>query len=172
MILNLEVVKVGYLKTNCYILSINNDVLVIDPGDCYNKIKKVINNRNVVGVIITHNHFDHIGALNYFNNIYDYNNLKEGKNKIGNFIFEVIYTNGHTSDSISLYFKEYNMMFVGDFIFKDGIGRTDLGGNINDMISSLRKISKYDKNTKIYPGHGDFSTLGLELNKISKYLDY
>ena len=170
--MNLEIVKVGPLKTNCYILSIDNDVLVIDPGDEYDKIKKVIGNRNVNGVIVTHNHFDHIGALNYFDNIYDYNNLKEGINKIGNFAFEVIYTPGHTNDSICLYFKNENKMFVGDFIFKDGIGRIDLGGNINDMRSSLRKISKYDKNTKIYPGHGDFSKLGLELDKISKYLDY
>ena len=172
MIMNLEIVKVGPLKTNCYILSINNDVLVIDPGDEYNKIKKVIGNRNVNGVIVTHNHFDHIGALNYFDNIYDYNNLKEGINKIGNFAFEVIYTPGHTNDSICLYFKNENKMFVGDFIFKDGIGRIDLGGNINDMIKSLDKISKYDKNIYIYPGHGNFSKLGIELEKIKKHLKF
>ena len=172
MIMNLEIVKVGPLKTNCYILSINNDVLVIDPGDEYNKIKKAIANRNVNGVIVTHNHFDHIGALNYFDNIYDYNNLKEGINKIGNFAFEVIYTPGHTNDSICLYFKNENKMFVGDFIFKDGIGRIDLGGNINDMIKSLHKISHYDKNIYIYPGHGDFSKLGIELNKTKKYLKF
>ena len=149
MIMNIEIVKVGPLKTNCYILSINNDVLVIDPGDEYNKIKKVIGNRTVNGVIVTHNHFDHIGALNYFDNIYDYNNLKEGINKIGNFAFEVIYTPGHTNDSICLYFKDNNKMFVGDFIFKYSIGRIDLGCNINDMIKSLHKISNYDKNTYI-----------------------
>ena len=170
--MNLEIVKVGPLKTNCYILSINNDVLVIDPGDEYNKIKKAIGNRNVNGVIVTHNHFDQIGALNYFDSIYDYNNLKEGINKIGNFAFEVIYTPGHTNDSICLYFKDNNKMFVGDFIFKDGIGRIDLGGNINDMIKSLHKISNYDKNTYIYPGHGDFSKLGIELEKIKKHLKF
>ncbi len=170
--MNLEVVKVGILQTNCYILSIDNNVIVIDPGDEYDKIKKVIKNKNVIGVIVTHNHFDHIGALNYFDNIYDYNNLKEGINKIGKFTFEVINTPGHTDDSICLYFKEDNIMFVGDFIFENGIGRTDLGGNINDMVNSLKKISKYNRNIIIYPGHGNFSKLGLELDKIKRYLKF
>ena len=60
-------------------------------------------------------------------------------------------------------------MFTGDFIFKDGIGRTDLGGNNFDMINSINKISKYNKDIKIYPGHGDPSILGTELEKIKRY---
>ena len=162
-------VIVGKLETNCYVISKDNNCLVIDPGDEYNKIKEVIGSKKVVGTIITHNHFDHIGALKYFNNIYDYNNLKEGINKIGNFEFEVIYTKGHTDDSISIYFKDYNVMFTGDFIFKDGIGRTDLGGNDLDMINSINKISKYSSDIKVYPGHGEYSYLGKELEKIKMY---
>lgn len=158
-------IEVGELRTNCYVLSIGSKCLVIDPGDEYDKIKKVIENKIVVGTIITHNHFDHIGAIKNFDNIYNYNNLKEGVNKIDIFTFEVIYTPGHTSDSICLYFKDINTMFVGDFLFKDGIGRTDLGGNVLDMKKSLLKISKYDKNIDIYPGHGDKSKLGLEVEK-------
>ena len=166
MILKIDIVKVGYLETNCYIISKDNDVIVIDPGDEYDKIKKVIRNKNVIGTIVTHNHFDHIGAIEYFDKVYNYNNLKEGINQIGTFTFEVIYTPGHTSDSITLYFKEDNVMFVGDFIFKDGIGRTDLGGNYFDMVNSIKKISKYNKNIVIYPGHGNSSKLGIELKNI------
>lgn len=163
--MKIDRVIVGYLHANCYILSINNECLVIDPGDEYEKIKKEINNKKVIGTIITHHHFDHVGALNFFNNIHDYNNLKEGIHKIGKFIFEVIYTPGHTNDSICLYFKNDNIMFVGDFLFKNGIGRTDLGGNINDMHKSLLKMKKYNPNIKIFPGHGDYSILGSEVNK-------
>ena len=163
--MKIDKVIVGYLKENCYVLSIENNCLVIDPGDEYEKIKKVIGNKRVVGTIITHHHFDHVGALNHFNNIYDYHNLKEGINRIENFNFEVIYTPGHTNDSICIYFKDVNTMFVGDFIFKDAIGRTDLGGNMEDMKKSLFKISKYDKNIDILTGHGDISKLGLEVNK-------
>ena len=168
----IDSVVVGSLETNCYILSINDNCIVIDPGDEYDKIKEKIGSKNVVGVIVTHHHFDHVGAIKYFNNIYDYNNLKEGINNIGEFTFEVIYTLGHTMDSISIYFKEDNVMFVGDFIFKDGIGRTDLGGSKIDMINSLKKISKYNKDIIIYPGHSDSTKLGIELQKLARFISY
>ena len=158
-------VSVGYLKTNCYIISIDDECLVIDPGDDYEKIKEVIGTKKVIGTIITHHHFDHVGCINNFNNIYDINNLKEGINKIDKFTFEVIYTPGHTNDSICIYFKDENIMFVGDFLFKDGIGRTDLGGNIEELHKSLIKIKKYNPNIKILPGHGESSNLGIEINK-------
>ncbi len=164
--MKIDRVIVGDLQTNCYVLSIRNNCLVIDPGDEYNKIKQVINNKNVVGVIVTHNHFDHVGALNCFDNIYDYHNLKEGINNIGEFNFEVIYTPGHTDDSIVIYFKDNCVMFVGDFIFKDGVGRTDLGGDYHDLVSSIKKISKYDKDITLYPGHGDSTKLGREIEKL------
>lgn len=160
----------GSLQTNCYILAINNECLVIDPADNYDLIKNKIGNKNILGAIITHHHFDHVGASSFFDNIYDINNLKEGINKIGDFIFEVIYTPGHTKDSICIYFKDENAMFVGDFIFKDGIGRIDLGGNIFDMKNSIDKIAKYNPDIVIYPGHGDYSKLGLELDKIKIYM--
>ena len=163
--MQIDRVIVGYLKTNCYVLSINNECLVIDPGDEYEKINYVIGNKEVVGVIITHYHFDHVGAINYFNKIYNKNNLKEGINQIEKFIFEVIYTPGHTNDSICLYFKENNIMLVGDFLFKDSIGRTDLGGNVDDMYKSLVKIKNYNPNIIILPGHGDSSKLGMEVDK-------
>jgi len=154
--MNIEIVKVGFLETNCYILSIQDHVLVIDPGDDYDKINEVINNRVIDGVLITHNHFDHIGALDMFdsNLVYDFNNLKEGKITLGKFSFEVIYNPGHKEDSISFYFDD-KYLFSGDFIFYESIGRTDLkGGNMNDMINSIKNTKRYNDNVIIYPGHG------------------
>lgn len=161
-------VIVGNLDTNCYVIEKDNKCLVIDPGDEYDKIEKVIANNEVVGVIVTHYHFDHIGALDNFdkNLIFDINNLKEKEYNIDCFNFEVIYTPGHKEDAITIYFREENVMFTGDFIFKDAIGRVDLsGGNYVDMLNSLNKISKYDKGIKIYPGHGVETYLNKELTK-------
>lgn len=163
--MKIKTIKVGYLKTNCYILIKENNALIIDPGDDYETIKQNIKNLKIKGILITHHHFDHINALPYFKNIniYDYSNL-EKINKIEEFEFETIKTKGHTSDSISFYFKEYNMMFVGDFIFENSIGRTDLEtGNIEEMKKSIEKLKKYPKNTIIYPGHGNKTTLEKEL---------
>lgn len=166
----MEIKKIitGDLKENCYILINNNDCLVIDPGDNINKIIREIINLNLIGILITHYHFDHIGALNdllkFKNvNIYDYK-LEEKEYKINNFIFNIIKTNGHTNDSVSFYFKNENIMFVGDFIFKETIGRTDLpSGSVNEMKESINKIKKFDKNLIIYPGHGEDTILDYEL---------
>ena len=165
--MKVDIVKVGSLECNCYILDIKGKVLVIDPGAEYKKIKEAIGKREVVGVIVTHYHFDHVGALrelmdDYNIKVSDYSNLKD-KEEIGEFKFKVIKTPGHTSDSITIYFVKEKMMFVGDFIFKDSIGRCDLPtGSVSDMVESINKIKQYADDITIYPGHGDLTYLGYE----------
>ena len=177
--MDLKIIKVGPLEENCYIIS-NGKTIVIDPGDEVNKIISYLkdNNLDLDSILITHHHFDHVGALEDLLNykkvkVYDISNLEEKNYNISDFNIEVIYTKGHTDDSISYYFKDYNKMFVGDFIFEGSIGRTDLGGNDIDMINSLKKISKYDKDITIYPGHGNSTTLKNEFenNYYFKYFN-
>ena len=166
--MTVKTVKVGFLETNCYIISINNECLIIDPGADYNKIVREIGDLKPIGIIVTHYHFDHVGALEEVKNrynipIYDINNLKEKEYTIGNFKFEVIYTKGHHNTCLTIYFKEEKKMFVGDFIFKGGIGRTDLeDADEEEMIKSLNKIKTYPDDITIYPGHGDTTKLGYE----------
>ncbi|MDD3241543.1 MAG: MBL fold metallo-hydrolase [Bacilli bacterium] len=161
-------VVVGELEENCYILEKNNHALVIDPGAEYFKIKESLKNYILDGILITHNHFDHVGALNELLEIYkvkSYNmdNLKEGINTVGNFTFDVTYNKGHTSDSISFFFEEINSMFVGDFIFQRTIGRWDLPtGSELDMVKSIEEIKKRDNDIILYPGHGPETVLGYE----------
>lgn len=174
--MKIDVVKVGYLETNVYILSKDGHTLIIDPGDEPEKIIEKVKGK-VDGIIITHHHFDHIGALDdikekYDAKVYDRYNLKEGENQIGEFVFEVIYTPGHTDDLISIYFKEDESLFCGDFIFKGSIGRFDFPeSDFNDMQESIKKIIKYPKTTHIYPGHEDKTTLGDEYKTLMSYLN-
>lgn len=175
--MNIDVIKVGKLECNCYLLDIDGNILIIDPGDNVDKIIDSIGYRNVVGIIITHYHFDHIGALDDIVNkynvlVYDRYNMNEGINKIDKFNFNVIYTPGHKEDCISIYFREYNVIFCGDFIFKDSIGRIDLpGGNINDMIESINKIKMYDRDVLLYPGHGEYTRIGYEIDNNMYFRD-
>ena len=165
--MKVETVIVGSLEENCYILKKDNKVLVIDPGDEIDKIKKIIGDSRVVGVLVTHNHFDHVGALSNFdkNIIYNYYNLEEKEYDMDGFKFKVIYTPGHTSDSISYYFEEINSLFCGDFIFYESIGRCDLlTGDYDIMKDSISKIKRYNKSIIIYPGHGENTTLEHEIN--------
>ena len=162
----IKTLVLGPLQTNCYILKNDNTCLIIDPADEFNKIKECVGNLKALGVIVTHNHFDHIGALKeveeYYNiKVLDGNNLEEKDYILGNFKFSIIKAKGHTSDSIIVYFKEEKIMFVGDFIFKDSIGRTDIGGNMSDMKKSIEMMKKYSDIT-LYPGHGDKTTIDYE----------
>ena len=165
--MKVETVKVGFLKENCYILSINNDALIIDPGDEYEKIKDKIESLNIYAILITHRHFDHIGALSdllkeYNVPVLEFDNLEEKEYSFGPFSFKVIFTPGHSMDSVTYYFEKDNIFFVGDFLFKETIGRCDLkGGNISLMSNSINKIKNY-KDCTIYPGHGDRTSLNYE----------
>ena len=169
-------VKVGYLECNCYILDIDNKVLVVDPGDDYDKIKEKLIGKEVLGILNTHSHFDHVGCINdlmrdYNVALFNYNNLEEGKYNIGSFEFYVIYTPGHSIDSITFYFVDDKIMFTGDFLFYDTIGRCDLeGSSFVEMKNSINKIKKYDKDIKVYPGHGESTILGREF-KYNIYFD-
>ena len=168
-IMKIEKIKVGELQCNCYLLEKENNYLLIDPGAEYEKICSFINNKNIVGILITHNHFDHIGILNQLIQddsypIYQYSNLKEGPLAIENFYLEVISTPGHSPDSLTFYFPEEKIMFTGDFLFFHTIGRCDLvGGNEDQMQKSIQKIKQYSSDITIYPGHGPQTTLQEEI---------
>ncbi len=165
--MQIKKIVVGPIKTNCYILIKDDMCLIIDPGAEYDNIKKIVESLKIEGILITHYHFDHIGALNDFINkdnikVYDYSNLNDNM-VIGPFSFEIIRTPGHKEDAITYYFREDKIMFTGDFLFRDSIGRCDLAGSSEeDMAKSINLIKKYDNDIKIYPGHDEETTLGYE----------
>ena len=182
----IKTVKTGYLNENCYILKLNNSCIVIDPGDDVDKILDEISDLKVLAILITHAHFDHIGALNdllkiynvpvYYNNVNNeinvdnIINVEEKKYIINDFEFEVIYTKGHRNDLVTYYFEKDKIMFTGDFLFYLSVGRTDLEyGNNDEMLKSIEKIKKYDDDITIYPGHSSKTTLGFE-KKYNEYL--
>lgn len=171
--INIRNIKVGYLKTNCYFIEDDFTCLIVDPGDEADKIISSVN-KKVLGILITHHHLDHNGAIEEIKEhfkcpVYDYTNLKEGLNRIGFFSFEVIYTPGHTRDSISYLFN--NDLICGDFIFNGTIGRTDLPtGSMLDMQESIKKIIKYPSSIKVYPGHGETTDLISEKSSLMSYL--
>ena len=61
--MNVETCKVGPILTNCYIVEDNGQVMVIDPGDDLTMIVADIHARPVEQIVVTHAHWDHVGAL-------------------------------------------------------------------------------------------------------------
>ena len=77
---------------------------------------------------------------------------------------QVLYTPGHTLDSVTYYCKEHKVAFVGDLIFRESVGRTDLqGGDGKELERSiLNQIYTLPEETILYPGHGEPTTVGHE----------
>ena len=165
--LKIITVVTGYLEENCYILHNDKDALIIDPGDDSNKIIDAIGNLNVLGILITHYHFDHVGALDDIKNKYKKAKLVDFKSKkdqtIGDFKFKIIENFGHTMDSISYYFEDDKKLFCGDFVFRESIGRFEME-DMPIMLDSLEKFKKLDRDIKVYPGHGEYTEVGYELD--------
>lgn len=78
--------------------------------------------------------------------------------------FEVLATPGHTKGGICYYNKENKFMFVGDTVFCESIGRTDLpGGSYKEILQSIRnKILVLDDGIALLPGHGPQTSVGWE----------
>jgi len=81
--------------------------------------------------------------------------LQEGDLTIGNRIFQVIYSPGHSPGSICLYMSESKVLICGDVVFNQGIGRTDLpGGNSKLLKKTIQRLASLDV-AYLLPGHGD-----------------
>lgn len=89
--------------------------------------------------------------------------LSEGDTLFGSDL-TVIHTPGHSPGGISLYSESQNFLFSGDTLFFEGVGRTDLpGGDLNLLMKSIHeKILNLPDETRVFPGHGPFSTIERE----------
>ncbi len=80
-----------------------------------------------------------------------------------NYQLQILHTPGHTPGSVCLYFPEDNVLFSGDTLFRMGYGRTDLpGGDMSLLITSLQRLFALPPATRVFPGHGDFTTIAAE----------
>ncbi len=75
-----------------------------------------------------------------------------------------ILTPGHSPASLSFFCESDNFAIVGDVLFKDSIGRTDLpGGNFDTLTASIKeKLFPLGDDVRVYPGHGPATTIGEE----------
>lgn len=89
--------------------------------------------------------------------------LREGDEiAVGGLILRVIHTPGHTPGGICLFGE--GVLFSGDTLFMDGVGRTDLpGGSQEQLMNSIEiKLLVLPEDTVVYPGHGPSTTIGRE----------
>lgn len=77
---------------------------------------------------------------------------------------KVIATPGHTEGGCCYYFEEAGFCVCGDTIFQESVGRTDLPtGSLSTLVRSIKeKLFVLPEETKLYPGHGEYTTVGHE----------
>ncbi|RHW54118.1 MBL fold metallo-hydrolase [Clostridium botulinum] len=192
--MDIKTIPVGIYNANCYLLIDQDKCAIIDPGGDPEDIIKIIEDNNLIPkfILLTHGHIDHVGGVEaikdeynipfyinrkdedlikeaeyIFGNFGKYKNadeyLVEGKEfQLGNLKIKAIETPGHSPGGMS--FLVNNVIFTGDTLFRESIGRSDfIGGSHNTLINSIQsKITVLDPDIYVLPGHGPQSTIGYE----------
>jgi len=177
--MNIQTIKVGSLQTNCYIVSdpVTKEAIVVDPGDEPEEILPEIGSLNIRYIVITHGHWDHIGAVSALKkatkakvlmqakatySLKPDQEIKEGDEVVfGQTKLKVLATPGHSPGGICLYSDKH--LFSGDTLFYGTYGRTDLlGSSQKDMEASLKRLATLPDDTIVYPGHGRSTTIKQE----------
>lgn len=88
----------------------------------------------------------------------------------GNSFIKALHTPGHTVGGACYLYE--NILFSGDTLFKNGVGRTDfITGSLASLQLSLKRLSKLPSETIVYPGHGESTTIQNELDE-NPYLTF
>ena len=184
--MNLEKLTLGLYQTNTYILTEGENAVVIDPGYDPDAILDALEGKNLKAILLTHGHFDHVGAVKELvaetgcdvyihaaelnlppmitaGQLYYTHTYAESDHitPIPGVELTVLHTPGHTPGSVCLLWKD--QMFSGDTLFEGSCGRIDLpGGDPQQMMRSLSRLSRLQADYHVHPGHGGSTTLAAE----------
>ncbi|MEW6186887.1 MAG: MBL fold metallo-hydrolase [Thermodesulfobacteriota bacterium] len=170
--------ELGPYGTNAYIVVCQKtgESLVVDaPGEA-GEISEGLKGTNPRYLLLTHDHFDHTGALDilreqlhfplatHLKNTFKLKTppeilIEDGSRlSLGELAVAVLHTPGHTP--WSLCFKMGKILFAGDTIFPGGPGRTNSPQDFQQILASItERIFNLPADTVLYPGHGPETTV-------------
>lgn len=174
--------------TNAYVFicpETKKSVLIDAPGET-ERILQLLQETDLQSILITHSHFDHIGALKELKSTLkapvgchsadfkrlpispDFELKDDDKITVGKRQLKVIHTPGHTPGSLCFLHEE--ILFSGDTIFPGGPGRTDSPDDFQLILKSLQeKIFVLPDDTNVHPGHGDSTILKREKEEFAQF---
>ena len=193
--MKIDILKVGIFQVNCYILENENELLCIDAGANFKKISECIDSKNkkLVGICLTHGHFDHIGAVDELVAKYNCPVYLSSEDLYLATHKEINFMNSRSAEITGEIFEypvgklkigsfEFEIIdtpghtegsvcllfdkciFTGDTLFKNSVGRTDLYSSSDVKLkTSLKQIIALDYDLIVYPGHADSTTIKDEI---------
>lgn len=209
----LQAIVTGYIPTNAYfyIDDASKHGFLIDPGAQADKLKAIAEEKGFVieKILLTHGHFDHIGAVNELQKAWgaevcmqengrdyaenpDWNLSSQTGHGItlqdvtylpDNAIItlaanpehklQLIAVPGHTTDGCTYYSEKDGVAFVGDSVFYESYGRTDMPGGDEETLlkNAAQRIMTLPKETILLPGHDDRTSVEHEL-QMPWFLNY
>ena len=186
--IKIKKLKIPPYGTNCYIVACptTGEGIIIDTPGAAARILRESKEVHIRFIIITHTHFDHLGAFAALRKTlgvpavvhsaeaaklpFPADSLLDGGETInfGTLSLSVLYTPGHSPGSICLYSPGH--LFSGDTLFPGGPGNTPNSRSFKQITQSItQKLFALPDNTKVYPGHGPGTTLGQEKQNYASF---
>jgi glyoxylase-like metal-dependent hydrolase (beta-lactamase superfamily II) len=147
------------VDNNIWLLGDDSDVVVFDAAHTAEPIVAAVGGRNVVAVVCTHGHNDHVTVAPELGKTLDAPVLLHPTE------LRALHTPGHSPGSVCWYAPDLGAVFSGDTLFSGGPGAT--GRSFSDFPTILQSISgrlgTLPGDTVVYTGHGDTTSIGDEI---------
>jgi glyoxylase-like metal-dependent hydrolase (beta-lactamase superfamily II) len=182
------------VDNNIWLIGDDSDVLVVDAAHTAQPIVDAVGDRNVVAVLCTHAHNDHVTVApelaeqfdapillhpddevlwKQTHSAVDYSPLDDGQRiTVAGIEIRVIHTPGHSPGSVCLYAPAMGALCTGDTLFRGGPGAT--GRSYSDfptIIDSIRsRVLTLPAETVVYTGHGGDTTIGAEGPHLAEWI--
>lgn len=184
------------VENNVWLVGDDEEVLVLDAAHDAAAILAAVGDREVLAIVLTHGHNDHINAAVelaeetgaeialhpadgmlweavYDDDVPDIEMAEGGAFEVAGARLDVLHTPGHSPGAVSLYCPELGVVFTGDTLFKGGPGAT--GRSYSDFPTILdsirRKLLGLPPFTRVLPGHGEETTIAAEAPDFPAWVD-
>jgi len=188
--ITLTKMSVGSMDNNVYLIeNAAGDAVIVDAAAEPDRIVELAAGKTVHAIITTHEHDDHIGALETITHVFPDaqvlataatggelpvdvdGELKDGMSlAFGDLELEFITLRGHTPEGVAI-LVEGTHLLTGDSLFPGGVGLTPSDQAFYLLFNDVRDriFARFDDSTHLHPGHGDSTTVGEQRPHLSEW---